>query len=60
MENTYENIIFFVPSPHHKHFGNLSTWCFKGYEDVSCCLVVSLSHTDQSWERRNTFVWIDV
>ena len=34
------------------------TWRFKDSGDISCCLVVSPSHTDESWERRNTCLWI--
>ena len=32
----------------------LSTWCFVHSGDTSCSLLVDLSHTDESWEGRNT------
>ena len=35
-----------------------STWCFEHYGDISCSLLVIPSHTDESWERRNTCLWI--
>ena len=56
LENTDEKRIFLVRSPHHKHFG--STWCFEHSGDISCCLLVNLSHTDESWEGRNMCLWI--
>ena len=34
-------------------FAKLSTWCFEHSGDISCCLVVSPSHTDDSWEGQN-------
>ena len=36
----------------------LSTWCFEHSGDISCSLLVNASHTDESWERRNTCLWI--
>ena len=32
----------------------LSTWCFEHSGDISCSLIVDPSHTDESWEGRNT------
>ena len=32
----------------------LSTWCFEHSGDISCSLLVDPSHTDESWEERNT------
>ena len=37
---------------------NLSTWCFEHSGDISCSLLVNPSHTDESWEGRNTWMWI--
>ena len=36
----------------------LSTWCFEHSGDISCSLLVNLSHTDESWEGRNPCLWI--
>ena len=36
----------------------LSSWCFEHSGDVSVSLLVNLSHTDESWEGRNTCLWI--
>ena len=36
----------------------LSTWCFEHSGDISCALLVNPSHTDESWEGRNTCMWI--
>ena len=36
----------------------LSTWCFEHSSDISCSLLVNPSHTDDSWERRNTCMYI--
>ena len=36
----------------------LSTWCFEHSGDISCSLLVNLSHTDESWKWRNTCLWI--
>ena len=32
----------------------LSTWCFEHSGNISCFLLVNPSHTDESWEGRNT------
>ena len=37
---------------------NLSTWCLEHSCDISCSLLVTPSHTDESWEGRNTCLWI--
>ena len=34
------------------------TWCLEHPGDISCSLLVNLSHTDESWEGRNTCLWI--
>ena len=36
----------------------LSSWCFEHSGGVSVSLIVNLSHTDESWEGRNTCLWI--
>ena len=36
----------------------LSTWCSEHSGDTSCSLLVDPSHTDESWEGRNTCLWI--
>ena len=36
----------------------LSTWCFEHPGDISCSLLVNPSYTDESWEGRNTCLWI--
>ena len=38
--------------------GKLSTWCFEHSGDISCSLLVNPSHNDESWEGRNTCLWI--
>ena len=43
LENIDENRIFFVRSPHHKHFGKA-----QHSGDISCSLLVNPSHTDES------------
>ena len=35
----------------------ISTWCFEHSGDISCSLLVNPSHTDESWEGRNTCLW---
>ena len=54
MENTGENKIFFVRSPHHKDFGKAQPWCFEHSGDTSCSWLVNSSHNDESWKGRNT------
>ena len=48
---------FFV---HHTTsiLAKLITWCFEHSGDISCSLLVNPSHTDESWEGRNTCLWI--
>ena len=36
----------------------LSTWCFEESGGVNYSLLVNPSHTDESWEGRNTCLWI--
>ena len=36
----------------------LSTWYFEHSGDISCSVLVNLSHTDESWQRQNTCMWI--
>ena len=33
-------------------------WCFEHSGDISCSALVNPSNTDESWEGRNTFLWI--
>ena len=33
---------------------------YEHSDDISCCLVVNPSHTDESWEGRNTCMWINL
>ena len=35
----------------------LSIWCFKDSGDISRSLFVNPSHTDDSWEGRNTYIY---
>ena len=39
-------------------FAKLSTWYFGHSGDISCSLLLNPSHTDESWEGRNTCLWI--
>ena len=50
-------ILLFV---HHTTsiLATLSTRCFEHSADSSCSLLVNPSHTDESWEGRNTCMWI--
>ena len=36
----------------------LSTWCSEHSGDISCSLLINLSHTDESWAGRNMCMWI--
>ena len=36
----------------------LSTWCFEHSGDISCSLLVNPSYTEESWEGRNTCMYI--
>ena len=36
----------------------LSTWCLEHSGDISCSLLINSSHTDESWQGRNTCLWI--
>ena len=40
------------------YIAKLSTWCFEHSGDISCSLLVNPSNTDESWEGRNTCMWI--
>ena len=42
------------------NLAKLSTWCFKHSGDISCSLLVNPSHIDESWEGRNTCMWISI
>ena len=58
LENTDENRIFFVRSAHHKHFGkdqHLVLWALWWDQLFS---TVNPSQTDESWEGRNSCLWI--
>ena len=48
---------FFV---HHTTsiLAKLITWCFEHSGCISCSLLLNPSHTDESWEERNTSLWI--
>ena len=39
-------------------FVRLNTWCLEDSGDISCSLLVELSHNDESWEGWNTWLWI--
>ena len=52
-----ENKIFFVLSP-QEFWESFSTWCFEHFGDISCSVLVHPGHTDESWEGRNTSLWI--
>ena len=38
----------------------LSTWCFEHSGDISCCLLVNPSHSDEFLERWNMCLWIHI
>ena len=52
-----QNIFLFV---HHTKsiLAKLNTRCFEHFGDISCSLLVIPSHTDESWEGRNTCLWM--
>ena len=52
-----QNIFLFV---HHTTsiLAKLSSWCFEHSSGISCSLLVNPSHTDDSWEGRNTCVYV--
>ena len=58
LENTDENRIFLFVHHTTSILAKLSTWCFEHSSDISCSLLVNQSHTDESWEGRNTCMWI--
>ena len=41
-------------------FAKLRIWCFEHSGDISCSLLVNPNHTDESWEGRDTCLWIYV
>ena len=43
---------------HHKRFGKAQHLVFEHSGDINCSLLVNPSHTDESWEGRNTCLWI--
>ena len=58
LQNTDENRIFLVRSPHHKHFGqarHLVLWGLWWHQSLSTHYP---SHTYESWEWRNRCLWI--
>ena len=57
LENTDENKIFFY-SFTTSILAKLNTWCFKHSSNTRCSLLVNPNHTDESWARRNTCIWI--
>ena len=38
----------------------LSIWCFEHSGDITCCLLVHPSQTDESYEGQNTCLWISI
>ena len=36
----------------------LGTWCYENSGDISCFLLLNLSHTNESWEGLNTCLCI--
>ena len=63
LENTDESKIFFVRSPHCKHFGKAQhlvlCWALWWHQ-ISHSLLINPSHTDESWEGQNTCLWINI
>ena len=57
-ENTDENRMFLFVHHTTSILAKLSTWCFEHSGDISCSLLVNPSQTDESWEGRNTCLWI--
>ena len=49
---------FFVVHHITSLLAELSTWCLEHSGYISCSLLVNPSHTDESWEGRNTCLWI--
>ena len=43
---------------HHKRFGKAQHLVFEHSGGINCSLLVNASHTDESWEGRNTCLWI--
>ena len=56
LENTDENKLFCLFTT--SILAKLNTWCFEHSGDISCFLLVNLSHTDESWAGRITRLWI--
>ena len=47
-------------SNHHTRSisATLSTWRFEHYHEISFSQLVNPSHTNESWQGRNTCLWI--
>ena len=52
--------IFMYMFVHHTTniLAKLSTWCFEHSGDINCSILVKPSHADESWEGRNTCLYI--
>ena len=62
-ETRYHHFTLVYHKWHHMMYASwymmyASTWCFEHSDDISCSLLVNLSHTDECWEGRNTYPWI--
>ena len=61
LENTNENRMFLFVHHTTSILAKLNTWCFAQHQhfgDIICSPLVNPSHTDESWEGRNTCLWI--
>ena len=59
LENTDENRTFLFVQHTTSILAKYNTWYFERSGDISCSVLVNQSHTDESWEVRNTCLWID-
>ena len=50
----YTTILCYI----YQHLSYINTWSFEHSGDISCSLLVNPSHNDESWERKNTCMWI--
>ena len=57
IRSEFTHCVLFV---HHTTsiLAKLSTRCFEHSGDISCSVLVNPKHTDESWEGRNTCLWI--
>ena len=58
LKNNDENRMFLFIHHTTNILAKLSTWCFEHSGDISYSLLVNPSHTNESWEGRNTCLWI--